>query len=49
LKELLALCHRVLVVRDAAVVAELPANASEHDIVEAAASQPGQARSAPAT
>ncbi|HEY4956949.1 MAG TPA: sugar ABC transporter ATP-binding protein, partial [Caldimonas sp.] len=36
LKELLALCHRILVVRDAAVVAELPASASEHDIVDAA-------------
>ena len=36
LKELLALCHRILVVRDAAIVAELAANASEHDIVDAA-------------
>jgi len=36
LKELLALCHRILVVRDAVVVAELPASASEHEIVEAA-------------
>jgi ABC-type sugar transport system ATPase subunit len=36
LKEVLALCHRVLVIRDAAVVAELPATASELDIVEAA-------------
>jgi ABC-type sugar transport system ATPase subunit len=36
LKELLALCHRILVVRDAVVVAELPASASEHDIVAAA-------------
>ena len=34
LKELLSLCHRILVVRDAAVVAELPASASERDIVE---------------
>ena len=40
LKELLSMCHRVLVVRDAAVVAELPANASERDIVDAAVSQP---------
>jgi ABC-type sugar transport system ATPase subunit len=36
LKEVLALCHRVLVIRDAAVVAELPATASELDIVDAA-------------
>jgi ABC-type sugar transport system ATPase subunit len=36
LKELLALCHRILVVRDAVVVAELPASASELDIVDAA-------------
>jgi ABC-type sugar transport system ATPase subunit len=36
LKELLMLCHRLLVIRDAAVVAELPACASESDIVEAA-------------
>jgi ABC-type sugar transport system ATPase subunit len=36
LKELLALCHRILVVRDAAIVAEMPANASELDIVDAA-------------
>ncbi len=36
LKELLALCHRILVVRDAAIVAELPSSASEHDIVDAA-------------
>ena len=36
LKELLALCHRILVVRDAAIVAELPSSASEHAIVEAA-------------
>jgi ABC-type sugar transport system ATPase subunit len=36
LKELLALCHRILVVRDATVVAELPASASELDIVDAA-------------
>jgi ABC-type sugar transport system ATPase subunit len=36
LKELLALCHRILVVRDAIVVAELPASASELDIVDAA-------------
>ena len=36
LKELLSLCHRILVVRDAAVVAELPASASELDIVDAA-------------
>ena len=36
LKELLSLCHRILVVRDAAVVAELPASASELEIVDAA-------------
>ena len=36
LKELSALCHRLLVIRDAAVVAELPAGASEADIVDAA-------------
>jgi ABC-type sugar transport system ATPase subunit len=36
LKELLALCHRILVVRDAVVVAELPASASELEIVDAA-------------
>ena len=36
LKELLMLCHRLLVVRGAAVVAELPAGASERDIVGAA-------------
>ena len=36
LKELLSLCHRILVVRDAAIVAELPASASELDIVDAA-------------
>ena len=36
LKELLALCHRILVVRDAAVVAELPASSSELEIVDAA-------------
>jgi len=36
LKELLALCHRILVIRDAAIVAELPASASELDIVNAA-------------
>ena len=36
LKELLSLCHRILVVRDAAVVAELPASASEVEIVDAA-------------
>lgn len=36
LKELLALCHRLLVVRDARVIAELPASADEHDIVDAA-------------
>ena len=40
LKELLSMCHRVLVVRNAAVVVELPANASERDIVDAAVSQP---------
>jgi ABC-type sugar transport system ATPase subunit len=36
LKELLSLCHRILVVRDATVVAELPPTASEVDIVGAA-------------
>jgi len=36
LKELLALSHRVLVVRAARIAAELPATAQEHDIVEAA-------------
>ncbi|HWK83535.1 MAG TPA: sugar ABC transporter ATP-binding protein [Caldimonas sp.] len=36
LKELLALCHRILVVRDATIVAELAASASELDIVDAA-------------
>ncbi len=36
LKELLALCHRILVVRNAVVVLELPASASELDIVAAA-------------
>ncbi|MCE9660869.1 MAG: sugar ABC transporter ATP-binding protein [Burkholderiales bacterium] len=36
LKELLSLCHRILVVRDAAIVAELPASASELEIVDAA-------------
>ena len=36
LQEVLALCHRVLVVRDAMVVAELPADATELDIVDAA-------------
>jgi ABC-type sugar transport system ATPase subunit len=36
LKELSTLCHRLLVVRDAAVVAELPAGATEADIVDAA-------------
>ena len=36
LKELLSLCHRILVVRDATVVAELPASASELEIVDAA-------------
>ena len=35
LKELLGLAHRILVVREARVVAELPPNAQEHDIVEA--------------
>ena len=42
LKELLALCHRCLVVRDAAVIAELPAGATELDVVDlAVAPQPG--------
>jgi len=36
LKELITLCHRVLVVREASIVAELPAGAQEKDIVEAA-------------
>jgi ABC-type sugar transport system ATPase subunit len=36
LKELLSLCHRILVIRDAAIVTELPTNASEADIVDAA-------------
>ena len=36
LKELLGLCHRLLVVRDAAVIAELPPSALEEDIVRAA-------------
>ncbi len=45
LKELLALCHRILVVRDSAIVAELPASASELDIVDAAVLEaPRQAR-----
>ena len=35
LKELLSLAHRILVVRDARIVAELPPNAQERDIVEA--------------
>jgi ABC-type sugar transport system ATPase subunit len=39
LKELLSLCHRILVVRDATVVAELPPTASELDIVDAAVGQ----------
>ena len=43
LKELLALSHRVLVVRDAMVVAELGPNASEHDIVAAAVLQRSEA------
>jgi ABC-type sugar transport system ATPase subunit len=36
LKELLAVAHRILVVREARVVAELPANAQEREIIEAA-------------
>jgi ABC-type sugar transport system ATPase subunit len=36
LKELLGLCHRLLVVRDARVVAEMPPDAREEDIVRAA-------------
>ena len=36
LKELLALSHRVLVVRSARVVADLPSTAQEQDIIEAA-------------
>ena len=43
LKELLALSHRVLVVRNAMVVAELGPNASEHDIVAAAVLQRSEA------
>ena len=35
LKELLGVAHRILVVRDARIVAELPPNAQERDIVEA--------------
>jgi ABC-type sugar transport system ATPase subunit len=35
LKELLAVAHRILVVREARVVAELPANAKEREIIEA--------------
>ena len=42
LKELLALCHRLWVVRDASVVAELPASATELDIVAAAVAHPPQ-------
>lgn len=38
LKELQTLCHRTLVIRDARVVAELPASATELDIVNAAVS-----------
>ena len=50
LKELLSVCHRVLVVRDARIVAELPRDAAEKDIVEAAvpASRTGDAMRAPA-
>lgn len=44
LKELLSLCHRLLVIRDARVVAELPPGASEADVVDAAV---GQARAVP--
>ncbi len=36
LKELQSLCHRLWVVRSARIVAELPASASEHEIVDAA-------------
>jgi ABC-type sugar transport system ATPase subunit len=36
LKELIGLCQRLLVVRAARIVAELPPDAREHDIVEAA-------------
>jgi ABC-type sugar transport system ATPase subunit len=36
LKELLALSHRVLVVRAARIVADLPSTAREQDIIEAA-------------
>ena len=42
LKELLALCHRTLVVREAAVVAQLGPQASEHDIVAAATLEPSR-------
>jgi ABC-type sugar transport system ATPase subunit len=43
LKELLAVAHRILVVREARVVAELPPNAQERDIVEAAVPTAGAA------
>jgi rhamnose transport system ATP-binding protein len=43
LKELLAVAHRILVVREARVVAELPPNAQERNIVEAAVPTAGAA------
>lgn len=42
LKELLALSHRTLVVREATVVAQLGPQASEHDIVAAATLEPSR-------
>jgi len=45
LKELLGLCHRLLVVRNARVVAEMAADAQEEDIVRVAVGQ----KDAPAT
>ena len=47
LKELLALCHRTLVVREAAVVGQLGPQASEHDIVAAATLEPSPGSSTP--
>ena len=42
LKELRALCHRLLVIHEAGVIAELPGSASEADIVDAAIGGPQQ-------
>ena len=39
LKELFGIAHRILVVRDARIVAELPPNAHARDIVEASCGQ----------